>query len=188
MEYLDPWASRAFAVSDHQIAHVYVADPADVDRVHKILRDLSGVDEVLDAAGKKAHFLDHPRSGELVAVAEPDAWFTYYHWLDDARAPDFARTVEIHRKPGYDPAELHFDHTDRFVRVRAATALVGRRLGLRTTMNVVSLDPVHVRGSHGRLPSGDDDAPVLVCSDPAAARSSIPATEVKALLLRLAGM
>ena len=109
MEYLDPWTSRAFAVADHQVAHVYVADPADLAAVRKVCAALPGVAEVLDASGKAAHGLDHPRAGELVLVAEPDAWFTYYYWLDDARAPDFARLVEIHRKPGYDPAELFFD-------------------------------------------------------------------------------
>ena len=84
MEYLDPWTSRAFAVADHQIAHVYVRDPADVPAVAKLCAGLPGVAEVLDEAGKAAHGLDHPRSGELVLVAEPDAWFTYYYWLDDA--------------------------------------------------------------------------------------------------------
>ncbi len=109
MEYLDPWTSRAFAVADHQLAHVYVRDPADIDAVAKLVRTLPGVAEVLDAEGKRRYGLDHERAGELVAVAEPDSWFTYYYWLDDARAPDFARAVEIHRKPGYDPAELFFD-------------------------------------------------------------------------------
>jgi predicted AlkP superfamily pyrophosphatase or phosphodiesterase len=188
MEYLDPWTSRAFAVSDHQVAHVYVADPSDVDRVHKLLSDLDGVDQVLDESGKAARGLNHPRSGELVAVADPDAWFTYYHWLDDARAPDYARTVDIHRKHGYDPVELHFDHGDRLVRLRAATALAGRWMGLRTTMRVVGLDASDVRGSHGRLPSNDLDAPMLLCSDRTAAAPSVCATEVKSLLLRLAGL
>ncbi|HET9141474.1 alkaline phosphatase family protein, partial [Actinophytocola sp.] len=182
-ELLDPWTSRAFAVADHQIAHVYVRDPADLHRVRAILAELPGVDAVLDAEGKERHGLDHPRSGELVAVAEPDAWFTYYYWLDDDRAPDFARTVEIHRKPGYDPAELFFDPADRFAKPRAAMSLLRKKLGLRYTMNVVPLDPSCVRGSHGRLPDGPDDAPVLLCSDPALARDRIAATDVRDLLL-----
>ncbi|MDO0915393.1 alkaline phosphatase family protein [Streptomyces sp. DT2A-34] len=187
MEYLDPWTSRAFAVADHQVAHVYVRDPADRPRVAELLHGLAGVAQVLDETGKKEHGLDHERAGELVAVAAPEAWFTYYYWLDDARAPDFARTVEIHRKPGYDPAELHFDHTDPKARLRAAAALARKKLGLRYTMNVIPLDPSRVRGSHGRLPDDPRDAPVLLVSDPGARpRDAVAATEVKDLLLELA--
>ncbi|TVT48888.1 alkaline phosphatase family protein [Amycolatopsis rhizosphaerae] len=185
MEYLDPWTSRAFAVADHQIAHVYVRDPGDVPRARKIVGELSGVDTVLDRAGQEALGVAHERAGELTAIAEPGAWFTYYYWLDDDRAPDFARTVEIHRKPGYDPAELFFDPADPLVKLRAATALARKKLGLRYAMRVVPLDPSPVRGSHGRLPDSAEDGPVLLCSDPRPARDRIHATEVKALLLSL---
>ncbi len=190
MEYLGPWTSRAFAVADHQVAHVYVRDPADLPRVQELLHGLDGVAEVLDERGKKEHGLDHERAGELVAVARPEAWFTYYYWLDDARAPDFARTVEIHRKPGYDPAELNFDHNAPVAaRRRAVTALARKKLGLRYTMNVVPLDGSRVRGSHGRLPDDPRDAPVLLVSDPRAPlREAVAATEVKDLLLGLAGL
>jgi hypothetical protein len=188
MEYLDPWTSRAFAVADHQVAHIYVRDPADLAGARDLISGLDGVDEVLDDSGKAAYGLDHGRSGELVAVAEPDAWFTYYYWLDDRRAPDFARTVEIHRKPGYDPAELFFDPADRTVKLRAAAALARKKLGLRYTMQVVPLDPSCVRGSHGRLPDDPADGPVFLCSDASPAREKIAATEVKDLLLRLAGL
>ncbi|MFF8809182.1 nucleotide pyrophosphatase/phosphodiesterase family protein [Streptomyces omiyaensis] len=187
MEYLDPAASRAFAVADHQLAHVYVRRPEDVPAAREALAALPGVEQVLDSDGKKAHGLDHPRSGELVAVAEPDAWFTYYYWLDDARAPDFAQLVEIHRKPGYDPAELFMDPRDPYVRVKAAGALVRKKLGLRYRMAVVPLDPSSVRGSHGRLPASDDEGPLLLCSVPRAVRDRLAATEVKSLLLTLAG-
>jgi predicted AlkP superfamily pyrophosphatase or phosphodiesterase len=185
MEYLDPWASRAFAVADHQVAHLYVADPGDVPRVRDIVAALPGVEEVLDEAGKAKYGIDHERSGELVAVAEPDAWFTYYYWLDDERAPDFARLVEIHRKPGYDPAELFFDPGDPLVKLRAAAALARRKAGMRSTLSVVSLDPSCVRGSHGRLPDRVEDGPVLLCSDPGHARETYRATDVKELLLKL---
>jgi predicted AlkP superfamily pyrophosphatase or phosphodiesterase len=194
MEYLDPWTSDAFAVADHQVAHVYVRDPSLVGKVRDLLGGVEGVDEVLDdeGGGKARVGLDHPRAGELVAIAEPDAWFTYYYWLDDDRAPDFARTVEIHRKPGYDPAELFFDPADRWAKARAAAALARKRLGFRYTMNVVPLDPSPVRGSHGRLPDSAADAPVVLCSDPAAAPASagetLAATDVKPLLLTLAGL
>jgi len=184
-ELLDPWTSRAFAVADHQAAHVYVRDPADVKRVRDLLAELPGVDEVLDADAKARYGLDHARAGELVLVAEPDAWFTYYYWLDDDRAPDFARTVEIHRKPGYDPAELFLDPADPLVKARAASALVRKKLGLRYSMQVVPLDPACVRGSHGRLPDDPADGPLLLCSDPSAGREKFAAAEVKDLLLRL---
>jgi predicted AlkP superfamily pyrophosphatase or phosphodiesterase len=183
MEYLDPWTSRAFAVADHQIAHVYVRDPADVPKVAALLGDLPGVAEVHDGLG-------HERSGELVLVADPDAWFTYYYWLDDDLAPDFARLVDIHRKPGYDPAELFFDPADPGgAKRRAAVALARKKLGMRYLMQVVGLDAGAraVRGSHGRLPDRAEDAPVLLCSDPTVAVDRIGATEVKSLLLRLAG-
>jgi predicted AlkP superfamily pyrophosphatase or phosphodiesterase len=182
MEYLDPWTSRAFAVADHQVAHVYVRDPADVPKVSALIEDLPGVAEVHEGLG-------HERSGELVLVAEPDAWFTYYYWLDDERAPDFARLVDIHRKPGYDPAELFFDPAGpAAAKRRAATALARKKLGMRYLMRVVGLDAGAraVRGSHGRLPDDAADAPVLLCSDPTGAVDRIGATEVKSLLLRLA--
>jgi predicted AlkP superfamily pyrophosphatase or phosphodiesterase len=190
MEYLDPWTSRAFAVADHQIAHVYVAEPGDLPAVRKLCAELPGVAEVLDAGGKAEHGLDHPRSGELVLVAEPDAWFTYYYWQDDARAPDFAWLVEIHRKPGYDPAELFFDPAaPGAAKLRAAVALLRKRLGFRYTMNVVGLEAGAraVRGSHGRLPDDPADGPVLICSDSLESRA-YAATEVKSLLLRLAAL
>jgi hypothetical protein len=175
-------------VADHQVAHVYVADPADVPRVRDVLAAVPGVDLVLDRADQAAYGLDHERSGELVLVAEPRAWFTYYYWLDDANAPDFARGVEIHKKPGYDPAELFMNPADRWVKLRAAAGLLRKKAGLRYTMNVVPLDPSCVRGSHGRLPADALDGPVLLCSDGTAARSSLAATDVHDLLLELAGV
>ncbi|MEV4625319.1 nucleotide pyrophosphatase/phosphodiesterase family protein [Micromonospora sp. NPDC049523] len=190
MEYLDPWTSKAFAVADHQIAHVYVKDPADVGAVAKLCAALPGVAEVLDAEGKARYGLDHERAGELVLVAEPDAWFTYYYWQDDAKAPDFARLVEIHRKPGYDPAELFFDpEAPGAAKRRAGVALARKKLGMRYMMSVVGLDAGAraVKGSHGRLPEDPADAPVLLCSVPAGAGDKIAATDVKGLLLELAG-
>jgi predicted AlkP superfamily pyrophosphatase or phosphodiesterase len=189
MEYLDPWVSRAFAVADHQVAHVYVNDNDDLPRVRRVLGELSGVDMVLDRAEQARYQLDHPRAGELVVVAEPDAWFTYYYWLDDDRAPDFARGVEIHRKPGYDPAELFFNPADPLVKAKAGLNLVKKKVGLRYAMNVVPLDPAPVRGSHGRLPDTPQDGPVLLCSDPREpGRDKLAATDVHNLLLGLQGI
>ncbi|WP_309116491.1 alkaline phosphatase family protein [Saccharothrix sp.] len=187
MEYLDPWTSRAFAVADHQVAHVYVRDPADIPRARAVVAELPGVDEVHGREAQASVGLDHERSGELVAVAEPDAWFTYYYWLDDARAPDFARGVDIHRKPGYDPAELFFDPADRFAKARAGLNLVRKKVGLRYAMDVVPLDPSCVRGTHGRLPDRAEDGPVLLCSEPLD-RDRVEAVEVRDLLLELQGM
>jgi predicted AlkP superfamily pyrophosphatase or phosphodiesterase len=187
MEYVDPWTSRAFAVADHQIAHVYVKDATDVPRAREILADLPGVDVVLEGDAKADAGLGHERAGELVAVAEPEAWFTYYYWLNEERAPDFARTVEIHRKPGYDPAELFLDPDDRWVKPRAGLTLARKKAGLRYVMNVVPLDPRHVKGTHGRLPEDAQDAPVLLCSEGDLARDRIAATDVRDLLLQLSG-
>jgi predicted AlkP superfamily pyrophosphatase or phosphodiesterase len=191
MEYLDPWTSRAFAVADHQVAHVYVTDPSDIPAVRKLCEQLPGVADVLDGPGKSRHAIDHDRAGELVLVADPDAWFTYYYWHDDRRAPDFARLVEIHRKPGYDPAELFFDPAaPNSARYRAAVALARKKLGMRYLMNVVGLDAGAraVCGSHGRLPADAADGPVVVCSTPGQARQGYAATDVKDLILRLAGV
>lgn len=188
MEYLDPYTSRAFAVADHQVAHVYVADPADVERVRSVLAALPGVDEVWNREQQQAVGVAHERSGELVVVAEPNAWFTYYYWLDDDRAPDFARGVEIHRKPGYDPAELFFDPAISAVKARAALTVARKKIGMRAPLTVVPLDPSGVRGSHGRLPDSDAEGPMLLCSDPSQTRDRYAATEVKELMLRLLGL
>ncbi|NUQ32681.1 MAG: alkaline phosphatase family protein, partial [Dermatophilaceae bacterium] len=188
MEYLDPWASQAFAVADHQVAHVYVRDADRLDAVRALLEATPGVDQVLDRAGQAAYGLHHERSGDLVLVADPRAWFTYYYWLDDERAPDFARGVEIHRKPGYDPAELFFDPADRSAKARAGLSLVRKKLGLRYAMSVVPLDPRWVRGSHGRLPDDPQDAPVVIASDAALRRESVAAADVHDLVLEAAGV
>lgn len=162
-ELLDAGASAAFAVADHQVAHVYVNDPGRLDEVRALLRALPGVGEVLEGEGRARHHLDHDRAGDFVVVAEQGAWFTYYFWLDDAAAPDYARTVDIHRKPGYDPVELFMDpHSP--ARLNAAVALVKKKLGFRYLLNVIGFDAALVRGTHGRV--GDDPAagPLLITS------------------------
>jgi predicted AlkP superfamily pyrophosphatase or phosphodiesterase len=184
MEYLDPWTSRAFAVADHQIAHVYTSDVA---ATRSALSGLEGVASLLSGSDLADAGLAHERSGELVALAERDAWFTYHYWLDNERAPDFGRQVEIHRKPGYDPAELFFDPDDeRGAKLRGGLALARKTVGMRYVLSVVGLDASrHVRGTHGLLPDADVDAPVFLCSDASVSRSRIAATEVRDVLLEL---
>jgi predicted AlkP superfamily pyrophosphatase or phosphodiesterase len=183
-EYLDPPQCRAFAVADHQLAHVYVADPADVPLVKSLLERIDGVEEVLDEAGKARRGLDHPRSGELVAIAQADAWFTYYYWQDDAKAPDYARTVEIHRKPGYDPVELFVDPALGNPKVAVGLRLLKRKLGLRTLLDVIPLDASLVKGSHGRPTDDPREGPVFITSEPdLAPERPVSALEVKAHIL-----
>jgi predicted AlkP superfamily pyrophosphatase or phosphodiesterase len=166
-EILDAGASPAFALVDHQLAHVYVQDGARVAEVKALLEDIDGVDLVLDEQGKRAHGLDHPRSGELVAIASKDRWFSYYYWLDDARAPDFARTVDIFRKTGYDPVELFVDPAIRVPPLAIGWRLAKRKLGMRTLLDVISLkDTQLVRGSHGRLPDDPAQGPLVISSVP----------------------
>jgi len=165
-EILDPGASEAFAVADHQVAHVYVRDPGRVGEVAALLRAQDGVAEVWDEGGKRAHGLDHPRAGELVALSTADRWFSYYYWLDDDRAPDFARTVDIHRKPGYDPAELFLDPALAAPKAKIAWTLLRKKLGFRTLMNVIPLDATLVKGSHGRPTDDPADGPVFITSQP----------------------
>ena len=118
--------------------------------------------------------LDHPRSGELVAISRPDRWFSYYYWLDDARAPDFARTVDIHRKPGYDPVELFVDPAIRSRRLAIGWRLLKRKLGSRTLLDVISLkDTQLVKGSHGRLTDDPDHGPGLLGSKGARRRRAM---------------
>ena len=120
---------------------------------------------MLDGQGKKDWHLDHDRSGELVAVAAEGAWFTYYYWLDDTRAPDFARTVDIHRKPGYDPVELFIDPAIRFPKLKIGATLARRKLlNQRPLMEVIPLDATLVRGSHGRAPARPEDGALFMTS------------------------
>jgi predicted AlkP superfamily pyrophosphatase or phosphodiesterase len=183
-ELLDAGASEAFAVADHQVAHVYVRARERRAEVKALLERTPGVECVLDAEGQRAAGLHHPRSGELVAVSRSDRWFSYYYWLDDARAPDFARTVDIHRKPGYDPVELFLDPALFAPKVRVAARLAKRALGFRTLLDVIALDADLVRGSHGRLTDRPEDGPCLISSEPSLVPPrDVQATDVKGLVL-----
>lgn len=152
-EMLLPGESTAFAVSDHQVAHIYVRDTAQREPIRQLLTSTPGIHAVVDPAELE---LDHPRSGELIALADTDSWFTYYYWLDDRKAPDFAPTVDIHRKPGYDPAELFMTSMPR-----AMWRLAQKKLGFRYKMDVIPLDATLVRGSHGLQNSPEDSAVIV---------------------------
>ncbi|MDP9367289.1 MAG: alkaline phosphatase family protein [Chloroflexota bacterium] len=183
-ELLDAGASAAFAVADHQIAHVYVKDPARLPEVRSLLAGTEGVAEVLDEAGKREHHLDHRRSGELVALAAPDAWFTYYYWLNDQQAPDYARTVDIHRKPGFDPVELFLDPALRLPKAKVGLTLLKKQMGFRYLMDVIPLDAALVRGSHG-VQTTPGAGPLFVTQRPdLLGTSEIHATDVCGLILR----
>jgi predicted AlkP superfamily pyrophosphatase or phosphodiesterase len=162
LELLDCGASAAFAVADHQVAHVYVNDKSRLNETRAILEETPGVEIVLDQTGKASHHIDHPRAGDLIAVAERDAWFTYYYWLDDRKAPDFARTVDIHRKPGYDPVELFTNPAISMLPAKVALKLMKRKLGFRTLLDLIPLDASLVKGSHGRAPEDPADGPVFL--------------------------
>ena len=106
--------------------------------------------------------IDHPRAGELIAVANEDSWFTYYYWIYDKYAPDFARTVDIHRKPGYDPAELFLDPKLWEPKLKIAWRLLQKKLGFRMLMDLIPLDATLVKGSHGARPKNISDWPILI--------------------------
>lgn len=161
-ELLDPGASTAFAVADHQVAHIYINDANKKEEIKKILENTEGIDQVLDDQGKRDFNIDHERAGDLVAIAQENAWFTYYYWLDDDKAPDFARTVDIHRKPGYDPVEMFVDPTLTLPMARVAWRLLQKKLGFRMLMDVIPLDANLICGSHGRLASNEQQAPLII--------------------------
>jgi predicted AlkP superfamily pyrophosphatase or phosphodiesterase len=161
-EVLDPGASGAFAVADHQVAHVYVNDRTQLERTRAILEGVPGIEMVLADEGKAAYRIAHARSGDFIAVAKPGAWFTYYYWLDDRLAVDYARTVEIHRKPGYDPVELFLDPSIRIPQLTVGWKLLKRKLGFRSLLDVIPLDASLVKGSHGRPAEASDEGPLFI--------------------------
>ena len=184
LEVLDAGASDAFAVADHQIAHVYVRDSRKIKDIKALLEKVPGIEQMLDEEGKKDIGLDHARSGELVALARVNKWFSYYYWLDDALAPDFARTVDIHRKPGYDPVELFLDPRIRLPRLKMGSVLLKKWLGLRYLADVTPLDDSLVKGSHGRATDNLRQAPLFISSqEDLVCDELVPATKVRDLIL-----
>lgn len=187
-ETLDTFASSAFAVCDHQVAHVYLNQPEAQARAKELLQSIPGVSRVVAGAERAALDLDHDRAGELIVLSEPDAWLAYPYWLDDARAPDFARTVDIHRKPGYDPCELFFDPKLMWPRGRVIRRLLKKKLGFRTLLDVVPLDASLVKGSHGLLAADAESGPLLIGDGPAPPEGVLPMTAVRDLVLGALGL
>ena len=161
-ENLDCGGSGAFAVADHQVAHVYVNDPALRGEVRAMLENTPGVDEIRTPQEMWGPGIATERAGDFIAIAAPDAWFTYYFWDNDALAPDYARTVDIHRKPGYDPCELFIDPALQLPQLAIANFLIKKKLGLRGLLEVVPLDATLVKGSHGRDHVHANQRPVLL--------------------------
>jgi hypothetical protein len=123
------------------------------------------------------------RAGDFIAVAEQDAWFTYYFWEDDALAPDYARTIDIHRKPGYDPCELFIDPALRLPKLEIAKFLLKKKLGLRGLLEVIPLDATLVKGSHGRDHVPNGLRPVLIGADhPVSGAADVHHAILRALL------
>jgi len=172
-----------YAAADLQVAHIYVNNPALLAEVKAAVEAEPGVAAVLDEEGKRANRLDHPRSGELVALAEPDAWFSYFFWLEDDRAPDYARAVDIFRKPGYDPLELFLDPQLRLALLKFGWCWLKEKLGIRTAWEFIPLDASLLRGAHG-LRTAPADGPVLITSEPELLpQQTIHATKVHDLIL-----
>jgi len=166
-EVLNPGASTAWALADHQLAHVYVQNEAAIHGVAELFRNDPDVEKVLVGAERAEYNLDHPRSGEVVLISKPEKWFAYYWWLDDANAPAFAHTVDIHRKPGYDPVEMFFN------------------METKST----PLDATLVKGSHGYPADNPSRQGVLVSSnaDLLADKSSVADTDVTPMILSVFG-
>ncbi len=167
-EQLDLAASKAWAMVDHQFSHVYLKDAkADLKRVQNLFVGCEGIDQILFGDDLARFEINHPHCGDLVLVSKPNSWQAYYWWLDDARAPKFARTVDIHRKPGYDPVELFFDFATKSV----------------------PLDATLVKGSHGAPALDQSQRGVLLTSQPGVLEGPPMAdTDVFDLVLRQFGI
>lgn len=186
-EYLDFDTCRAFAVSDHQIAHVYIHNTDDIAQVRSIFENAPGIAHVLDRTEQAAWGLDHERSGELVLLAEPDSWFTYYYWQDDKRAPDYAHQVEIHKKPGFDPCEMFLNPELTFPKLKVAQRVAQKKLGFRYVMDVIAVKPELVKGSHGVSDGSPHTIPILMSTAPQLlpqTEGRVPATDICDLMLK----
>ena len=166
-ELIDFESTPAWALVDHQFSHVYVKDAEDIGRVVDLFRGMDGIDEVLTRESSDVYGMNHERSGEVILISEPNSWQAYYWWNDNNLAPAFARTVDIHRKPGYDPVELHFDFANK----------------------ETPLDATLIRGSHGAPAKLASQRGVLVSSEKGVLPASTLAdTDVCEIVLRQFGI
>ncbi len=185
LEILDAGASKAFAVTDHQVAHIYINDHSLEGKVRALLEKTKGIEAILDGKTMADWGIDHARAGDLIAIASEDSWFVYYYWIYDKFAPDFARTVDIHRKPGYDPVELFLDPKISNPKLKIAWRLLQKKLGFRMLMDVIPLDATLVKGSHGARPKNSSDWPVLITEkDGLPPNAQLHATDVYHILKR----
>ena len=186
LEYLDCGGSAAFALTDHQVAHIYLnrKEDAFLDQLRTDMEEMKGVARVIAGKERAQYGLDHDRAGDLILIAEEDSWFAYYHWLDDGLAPDFARCVDVHRKYGYDPAELFVDPSIPFPFLKAAGKVLAKKMGFRIFMDLIPLKPELVRGSHGATPKDRLDWPVIFGHSINPSDQAIQATEVHSRILQ----
>ncbi|WP_350287015.1 nucleotide pyrophosphatase/phosphodiesterase family protein [uncultured Croceitalea sp.] len=165
LELLDAGASKAFAVADHQVCHIYVKDKSELETIKSLIANVNGVEQVFQKTELNQVHLNHERSGDLIAIADKNSWFTYYFWNDDKKAPDFARMVDIHKKPGYDPVEMFTDPKDKMVMLKVIWKLLKKKLGFRTVLDIIPLDARLIKGSHGRIPESVKDYPILISNN-----------------------
>lgn len=185
LEMLDAGASKAFAVADHQLAHIYINDKSAYDEVLQILKNIAGIELIISDSEKVKYGFDNNRSGDIIVVADKDSWFTYYYWLDDAKAPDYARTVDIHRKPGYDPIEMFANPLIKMLPLVVAGKLLKKKLGFRYMMDIIPLDASLIKGSHGRVPESTMDWPIFITKNKnILLPHQIEAIDVKQLILQ----
>ena len=160
-ELLEPGDSKAFAISDNQAAHIYINDHSIKEEVKLLIESLSGVAEVLTPDRSEA--LGHERSGELLAIAESEAWFAYPYWLDESKAPDFSHCVDIFSKPGFDPCEM-FLREGLSGKLHVAKRFLQLKLGIRAPFDVISTRHDQVRGARNIKPQSPNDGATLITS------------------------
>lgn len=183
LELLDAGASEAFAVADHQIAHIYIKNKVNIKMIADFLATVPGVEKVIFGEGFLQNNLNHERSGDIIVVADSNSWFTYYFWLDDAKAPDYARMVDIHKKPGYDPVEMLTDPKDKLLLAKVIGKLIKKKLGFRTVMDIIPLDATLVKGSHGRITEDQEDFPIFISNYANVVKNeSIRAIDVRSII------
>ena len=179
---LEPGASRAFAVCDNQAAHVYVNDPDDIPSVRALLLSADGIRDVHGPDSADSVCLGHKRSGQLLAIAEPNTWFAYPYWTDASEEPDFAHCVDIFRKPGFDPCEL-FLRQGASGKVHMAKRFLQLKTGIRAPFDVISTDTSLIRGSRNIRPESDADGAVLLTSWRQDDTHTLPMSALKQVLL-----